>query len=126
MKRYSLPLFIIIVIFFASCYYDNEEALYPSYNTKCDTANVTFTRTIYSGTIAPLLSNNCTSCHSGGAPSGSISLTSYTSVQASAANGTLMNALKGTGVPAMPPSGSLTACKITQVRIWIKNGILNN
>ena len=121
MKRYSLPLFIIVVIFFASCYYDNEEALYPSLNSSCDTTNVT-----YSGTIAPLLSNNCTSCHSGGAPSGSISLTSYTSVQASAANGTLMNALKGTGVPAMPPSGSLTACKITQVRIWIKNGILNN
>jgi cytochrome c5 len=121
MNRYSLPLFIIIVIFFASCYYDNQEALYPSLTNTCDTTNVT-----YSGTIAPIMSNNCTSCHSGGAPAGSISLTSYANVQTVAASGALMNALTGTGVPAMPPSGSLSACKISQVQIWIKHGMPNN
>ena len=121
MKRYSLPLFIFIVIFFASCYYDNVEALYPSLSSSCDTTNVT-----YSGTVAPLLSSNCTSCHSGGAPSGSILLTNYTNVQAVAASGMLMNALQGNGVPIMPPSGSLSACKKNQVRIWVNKGMLNN
>ena len=121
MNRYSLPVIAIIVIFFASCYYDNVEALYPSLASTCDTTNVT-----YSGTIAPILSSNCTSCHSGGAPSGSITLTGYTNVQTIAASGALMNALKGTGVPAMPLSGSLSACKISQVQIWIRNGMLNN
>jgi hypothetical protein len=121
MNRYILFLIIIIVIFLASCYYDNVEALYPSLASTCDTTNVTF-----SGTIVPILSSNCTSCHSGGAPSGSITLTSYANVQTIAASGMLMNSLKGTGVPAMPFSGSLSACKISQVQIWIKNGMLNN
>ena len=121
MKRYFLPIFILIVIFFVSCYYDNVEALYPSLSSSCDTANVT-----YNVTIAPILSSNCTSCHSGGAPSGSILLTSYANVQTAAASGTLMNALKGNGVPIMPPSGAISACKKNQVQIWISKGMLNN
>lgn len=112
---------MLFVIFIVSCYYDNEEALYPSLNAACDTTNVT-----YNGTIAPILSNNCTSCHSGSVPSGAISLTSYANVQTIAASGLLMNALKGSGVSIMPPSGSLSACRISQFRIWIKNGVLNN
>jgi hypothetical protein len=121
MKRFFFAAFIISLTFIASCYYDNEEALYPSYNTSCDTINVT-----YSGTIAPLLSNNCTSCHSGSAPSGSITLTSYSNVQALASSGMLMNALTGHGVSLMPPSGTLTVCKKTQFKVWINNGFLNN
>jgi hypothetical protein len=121
MKQYFLPVFIIFVIIIASCYYDNEEALYPSLSSSCDTTNVT-----YSGTLVPILSNNCTGCHSGGAPSGSVSLTSYSDVQTVASSELLMNALNGSGVPAMPPSGSLSACGISQFRIWIRNGMLNN
>jgi hypothetical protein len=123
MKRLlvSLTTFTIFLLFFVSCYYDNEEALYPTLNNACDTTNVT-----YSGTIAPLLNNNCTVCHSGSVTSGGILLTNYTSVQTVASSGMLMNALKGSGVPLMPISGSLSACKITQFQIWIRNGMLNN
>lgn len=121
MKRYFLPVVILFVIFIASCYYDNEEALYPSLNAACDTTNVT-----YSGTIAPILSNICTSCHGGSVPSGAISLTSYANVQTVAASGLLMKALKGNGVSIMPPSGSFPACRISQFQIWIINGMLNN
>ena len=119
--KYLLPLFILFVVFITSCYYDNEEALYPTLNSACDTTNVT-----YSITIAPILSSNCTSCHSGSVPSGSISLSGYANVQTVASSGLLMNALKGTGVPVMPTSGPLSACKISQVQIWIRKGILNN
>jgi len=111
----------IFLCFFVSCYYDSEEALYPSLNNSCDTLNVT-----YSGTITPILNSNCVSCHSGSVPSGGIVLTSYSTVQPLAANGTLMKALKGNGVPLMPPSGSLSSCKIRQFEIWINNGTPNN
>ena len=111
----------IFLLLFISCYYDNEEALYPTLNNACDTTNVT-----YNGTIAPLLSSNCTVCHSGSVASGGISLTSYASAQTVASSGMLMNALTGNGVPVMPISGSLPACKLTQFKIWIRNGMLNN
>ena len=121
MKQYFLPLFMIFVIFIVSCYYDNEEALYPSLNSSCDTTNVT-----YSGIITPILSNNCTGCHGVTSPSGSISLTSYTNVHTVAASGLLMNALKGKGVSIMPPSGTLSTCRINQFQVWINKGMLNN
>jgi hypothetical protein len=125
MKRLfiSLATIAIFLLFFVSCYYDNEEALYPSLNNSCDTTNVT-----YSGTIAPMLNSYCTGCHSGSPPSGGISLTSFANVQAVTSSGLLMNALTGNGVPIMPlpPSGSLPTCKIGQLQIWVRNGIPNN
>ncbi|MGD0756145.1 MAG: hypothetical protein ABR927_13910 [Bacteroidales bacterium] len=123
MKRLfiSLATLSIFLLFFVSCYYDNEEALYPTLNNACDTTNVT-----YSGTIAPLLNNNCTGCHGGSIPSGGILLTNYASVQTVASSGMLMNALNGNGVPVMPASGSLSVCKIAQFQIWIRNGMPNN
>jgi hypothetical protein len=123
MKRFIIPAITISVflLFFASCYYDNEESLYPSLNSSCDTTIVT-----YSGTIAPIMSSYCTTCHSGSAPSGGISLTGYSAVQTTASSGLLMNALTGNGVPVMPVSGALPACKLTQFKIWIRNGMLNN
>jgi hypothetical protein len=88
----------------------------------CDTINpVTF-----SGTIWPIIQSTCTGCHSGNSPSGNILLASYNNVAAVASNGSLMNSLKGTGVPQMPLSGSFSACRIRQFDIWIKNGSLND
>jgi hypothetical protein len=123
MKRLfiSLAILAVFLMFFVSCYYDNEEALYPTLNNTCDTTNVT-----YSGTIVPLLNNNCTGCHGGSLPSGGILLTNFNSVQTVASSGLLINALNGNGVQIMPPSGSLSACKLTQFRIWIRDGMPNN
>jgi hypothetical protein len=123
MKRFIIPAatIAIFLMFFVSCYYDNEEALYPTLSNACDTTNVT-----YSGTIAPVMSSYCTTCHGGSVPSGGISLTSYSAVQTVASSGLLMNALTGNGVPVMPLSGTLPACKLSQFKIWIRNGMLNN
>ena len=123
MKR-SITLVITVAMFLfivVSCYYDNEEALYPSLNNSCDTTNVTF-----SATITSVLNSYCTTCHSGSPASGGITLTNYASVQAQASSGQLMNSLNGNGVPIMPFSGSLPACKMDQFKIWIRNGMLNN
>jgi hypothetical protein len=126
MKRsyLSIVTFVTILLYGASCYYDNEEALYPSVNATCDTANVTF-----SGTIVPLLDNNCLSCHSNAmaASAGNgIRLEDYANVQSRAAviSGSINHS--GTHSP-MPKNGSkLKACLITQFDIWLRNGTPNN
>lgn len=120
MKRLIIFLAAIAIIslFFVSCYYDNEEVLYPSFNAPCDTINpVTF-----SGTIQPMIQNSCSliNCHSGPSPSGNVPLGSYSDVATIAANGLLIKALKGTGVIKMPPGGKLKDCSISQIEIWIR------
>lgn len=88
----------------------------------CDTINpVTFTSVIW-----PVVQSSCTGCHSGSSPSGGVALANYDNVAAAAANGSLINSLKGNGVTKMPIGGSFSACRIRQFEIWIKNGYLNN
>ena len=88
----------------------------------CDTISpVTF-----SGTIWPAIQASCLGCHGATNPGGSVKLTGYSDVAAVASGGALMNALKGTGVPKMPPAGSLSVCRIRQFALWIKNGSPNN
>jgi hypothetical protein len=97
-------------------------ALNESCGEVCDTINpVTF-----SGTIWPVIQSTCTGCHSGTAPSGNVSLASYSNISTVASSGLLIKSLKGTGVTLMPPSGSLSACRIRQFQIWVNNGFLNN
>lgn len=117
----SIVTFVIIITAAVSCYYDNEEALYPSLSSSCDTTNVTFSRT-----IVPILSNNCFSCHSNATSSfgGNIRLESFADVQVNSAR--LITAIKQTGAKPMPPAGKLKACSISQFDIWIRNGTPNN
>ncbi len=88
----------------------------------CDTTNITYTKT-----IAPLLLTNCVGCHSGSAPSGDITLSSYAAVKTFATNGRLLGSVNGqSGFVQMPPVGRLEQCQITQLGIWIRAGALNN
>jgi hypothetical protein len=88
----------------------------------CDTVNpITF-----SGTIWPIMQTSCTGCHSGASPQGGIALANYANVSAAAANGSLINSLKGNGVTKMPLGSSFSACRIRQFEIWVSNGYLNN
>lgn len=88
----------------------------------CDTINpITF-----SGTIWPIMQTSCTGCHSGASPSGGVLLANYTNVSAAAANGSLLNSLKGAGVTKMPLGSSFSTCRIRQFGIWINNGHLKN
>jgi len=123
MKRLLIPLATIIVfsLFFVSCYYDNEEALYPALSNSCDTTNVS-----YSGTIVPILNNSCLTCHSTPSTGGSILLTTYAEVVASAPR--ITGSIKQlSGFSAMPKNSSkIKSCSITQWDIWVRNGMLNN
>lgn len=111
---------LLVILTTTGCYKDNEETLYGN---DCNTDNVSF-----SATITPLINNNCVSCHSGGSPSGDISLSNYSEISAVANSGKLMGAISHeAGFSAMPQGSSkLSDCSISQVEAWIAQGLLNN
>lgn len=126
MKRVSqyFVTFVTILFIAISCYYDNEEALYPTLSTSCDTTNVTF-----SGKIAPLLANNCLACHSNATSASAgnnIRLENYADVIALTA--AISDAINHTGANSpMPKNGAkLNRCLLNQFDIWVRNGALNN
>lgn len=125
MKNILNPLKLIVslgilsLLAFSSCYYDNEEALYPQgTGGNCDTVNPT-----YAVTIQPIVRDNCQGCHSGTAPSADLDLSSLANVQAAVNAKNLMNHLLGNNTSLMPPSGSLSDCNLKEFNIWITNGM---
>ncbi|TFH39296.1 MAG: hypothetical protein E4G95_01525 [Bacteroidia bacterium] len=107
-----------------SCYYDNEEWIYPELGTECDTVTVTFT-----ATIKPILSNNCYSCHSNStAPSygNNIRLEDYADVVA--ASTTVRGSINHAGgySPMPKNGGKLGYCQLKQFDVWINRGMPEN
>lgn len=90
---------------------------------QCDTQNITF-----SGTIRPIIQNNCQGCHSGTAPSAGINLSTHSGVAAVAANGTLYGVVERLpGYIPMPYGGNrLPQCTIDKIKAWIDAGAPNN
>jgi len=88
----------------------------------CNTEFVSF-----SSDISNIISNNCTSCHSGAEPNGGILLTNYSEISAIANSGILMNVLMASsGAPQMPPTGAMNNCNIDKINKWIEDGTPNN
>jgi hypothetical protein len=114
---------MLCCVFISSCYYDKEELLYPQGSNTCDTTSVT-----YSGAVTSILNTYCVSCHSGTAPSGSISLNSYTAVKAQVTNGKLMGSINhASGFSPMPKNASkLSSCNISKIQKWVNAGSPNN
>lgn len=102
----------IFSLFFCSCYYDNEEVLYPSFG--CDTTNVS-----YDSTIVHIMDNYCTGCHSGQFAQGGVSLTTYEEVVALEPR--ITPAIDQTGKYPMPLGGRLKDCQINQWDQWVHN-----
>ncbi len=92
---------------------------------ECDTTNVT-----YSGTIVPIIQQNCQGCHSGGTPQGGLNFTSHAVLQQVALDGRLAGSIQHLpGAIPMPPGGpqnQLSDCKIQKFLIWIGEGAPNN
>lgn len=89
----------------------------------CDTLNVT-----YSGTIVPLIASRCQGCHSGGSPQGGLNLTSWSVLNALAADGRLGGAVQHLpGYEPMPRNAPrMNDCRVRQFMIWIEAGAPNN
>ncbi len=126
MKRtiISLAFFIILILTGVSCYYDNEEALYPQLSTSCDTSNVT-----YRVTIVSIMNNNCYSCHSNSnaaAFGGNIRLEDYSDFTGNI-NKVMGSVKHNPGYSPMPKNGGrIKDCSITQLDIWVREGMQNN
>ena len=118
----SIMILLTLTFLIQSCYYDNEEELYPQ-PAACDTTNVS-----YSNDVWPIISSNCTSCHSGGAPQGNVSLENYDDIVIAANNGSLLGAIKHEdGWSPMPKGGGmLNDCDISKIEIWVNDGTPDN
>ncbi len=92
-----------------------------NYCYDCDSTAFKFT-----ANILPIINNNCTGCHNSTNPSGGITLTNYTDINAMVVANKLQNTTAWTGVKNMPPSKKLPSCKIDNITKWIANGALNN
>ena len=93
-----------------------------------DTNNVTF-----SGTVWPIISANCTSCHTGPNANNGILLTDYNTVKAQASipsgsAGSLLGAIThAAGNTAMPFGRTkLSDSNIDKITTWINAGMPNN
>ncbi len=129
MKRIVVQfgLIIIAVVSIIACSKQNEEELFGNKpgngGVTCDTSNVSFT-----GSVVPILQNNCEGCHNAGFPSGGVNLVGFNNVQAAANSGRLLGAIThSSGFSPMPKDAAkLSSCDIEKIRIWINNGTLNN
>ncbi len=137
MKKIILSALLISSVL-VGCYYDKADVINPNAAyIGCDTTKVS-----YSGSIAPILTDNgCNVCHGSGAAAssgGGIILDSYTGVHSSAAAGQLIPAVRqdatcSTCVPAYPeyeimPKGGtkLSSCNINKIIAWVNQGAQNN
>lgn len=106
----------------SSCYYDNEEYLYPpnGQQVTCDTLSPT-----YIANIAPIFASYCNGCHSSASPSGNIVTDNYASLSANINKVSLaINHLPG--VSAMPQGGKLSDCDLAKIKRWRNLNMPNN
>ena len=113
----------LLSITILSCYYDSEEVLYPELGS-CDTTNVTF-----SGSVIPLVQNNCFTCHSNNNAASlgnNMKLETYSDI--SAKESLIISSIKMDGSSSpMPKNGpKLKDCLIQQFEIWVNNGAPDN
>jgi hypothetical protein len=124
-SKVNLPFSLVLLFFtwtFSSCFYDNEENLYPSRSGPLKNIS-------YAEDIVPLIDNSCNkSCHASSIRQGNINLEGYDQIRPFAAGGSLLGAIKQlNGFSPMPKAGSkLAATQIQLVETWINEGIKNN
>ena len=114
MKK-SIGLFSVLTIVFASCTYTKVDL--PVKEETCDST------ISYVNDIVPIVTANCTGCHSAGFASGDF--TTYAGLKAKADNGTLKNrVVTQRDMPEAPNTMSDSARSV--IRCWIVQGAPNN
>jgi hypothetical protein len=126
MKLFLSIVLLTCIIAVSSCYYDKEELLYGvSGNGPCTDSIGTVS---YSQKVVPVFQQFCYSCHTGGFPSGGVSMGTYAADKAIGANGKLYGSVShASGYSPMPKGMSkMNACQIAIIKKWIDAGMLNN
>ncbi|MEP6795148.1 MAG: hypothetical protein ABJB16_12530 [Saprospiraceae bacterium] len=123
MHKYLIYSFCItMAVSVLSCAYNVEDELYPPLT--CDTMNVT-----YSGTVLPIIQQNCYDCHSDANVGVSqIPLEGYAFIIVKINDGKLVKAIRHTGeVTPMPKDRpSLSECDIQKIEKWVSDGAPDN
>lgn len=127
-KKWGLHLVLLIIpmIISVSCYYDNQEDLYPTLSSSsCTESQISFT-----SQVLPLMNTSCnqSGCHNGNDRAAQIVLDNHTDLLVSANDGTLLGSIRYTaGFSPMPDGAAkLDDCSIQLVATWITEGALNN
>lgn len=118
-----LVLFLKISLFitFPSCYYDNEEDLFPPDDCQLD-------QVTYSGDIIPILQQRCYNCHGPGQNQGNLNFEDYDGLQRIVGTGQLLGSVRHeAGFSPMPEgAGMIPECEIRKLEKWIEEGAPNN
>ncbi|MDQ3142246.1 MAG: hypothetical protein M3Q56_08365 [Bacteroidota bacterium] len=118
----KFKVWIVAVLGITSCYYDNEESLYPP-NPSVKIENVS-----YSKDVVPILQANCYVCHASSVRLGTIDVEGYDDVKILADNGRLLGAISHSPNFKPMPQGNakLPSILIKKIEIWILEGTKNN
>ena len=116
---------VITMVYTSSCYYDNQQELYPG-QAQCDTANVGFAKNIKS-----LIDAQCVGCHNTAAPTAGVALSTHAEILVYAKSGQLYGVLARiapyTQQQFMPPGGAKwNDCNLSKLKSWIDKGAPNN
>lgn len=102
----------------ASCYYDNEQALYHINLVDCSKINAGFTTD-----VMPIFMTHCATpaCHNS-TGAGGVVLQTYDEIKAK------VDRIKQRVLidKTMPPSGALSTSELNIIQCWINSGALNN
>ena len=120
MYRSSLIFFSFCLIIFQGC--KKEET--NNNNIGCNITSASFKTD-----VRKILDNNCMGCHNSTSASGGVVFDTHSNVK-SYANGIgdklYVSLTSATGSKKMPPGGSLPACDIEKVKVWIEGGSQDN
>ncbi len=105
---------LLSLFMFSSCYYDNEQDLYPE-GSNCDVSNVD-----YQSTIKPIFELKCATagCHVSG--TGRKNLSTDSGIQDIVNDGRLEDRVLIR--KDMPPSMPLSSCEIAYIKKWLEMG----
>lgn len=103
----------VILFSFSSCYYDNQEELYPINPNDCKTANLT-----YDTDVKSIFDKSCavSGCHIVGAQLPT--LETYNDVK----NNLNRVEIRALIEKSMPPTGPLNSCDQNKLTQWIADG----
>ena len=121
MNKYIIPV-CLILLFLSSCYYDNEEELYPSISgLQCDTSDVS-----YVNDIKPIIIGHCYYCHDNehAALYGDhVFLEDYDDLMQAVEDGSFYGSVSYSGdFVTMPEDYQLDSCDLKKIDAWIKRG----
>jgi hypothetical protein len=115
----------LLVVSFSGCYYDNKQELYPLASGTCDTAAIS-----YSKSIVPIMNLYCSvsGCHNTASAAAGIKTDTYLDLKAAVNGGRFVGAIEGTsGFSPMPKGGAkMSTCNLNKINAWINAKMPNN